>query len=75
MARVTITIEDLLHGVMRVTASPSAESLIKALKGGHKLSKAEKTAFTCLDIIWRMSKMDGPDKITLPSKAPRGLIC
>lgn len=67
MAKVTLTIEDLPDGKVKVTSDPKMEVLIKMEVSGYGLSSAEGYAFACLNKIREISKSNSADnKIIIP---------
>jgi hypothetical protein len=67
MARVTITIEDLENGKVRVVSDPSFENMIRAEISGHTISSAFGYAFTAINAIRNEAKKTEPEnRILIP---------
>lgn len=66
MAQVTITIEDLPNGGVKVVATPNLETMFKMLDSGNDLTASHGYAFTALNAIKKASNEKDPLKIIVP---------
>lgn len=60
MAKVTITIEDLVDGKVRTVCDPNFETMIKMQMSGNDLTAAHGYALKALNAIIRSSKENDP---------------
>ena len=67
MAKVTIEIEDIADGKVKVVATPNVETIFKMAESGHDLTSAHGYAFQALNAIRQHSKSQDPTtKILIP---------
>jgi hypothetical protein len=67
MAKVTIIIEDIPHGKVKVVATPNVQEMFQMAESGHDLTSAHGYAFQALNAIRQHSKSQDPTtKILIP---------
>jgi hypothetical protein len=66
MAKITITIEDLPNGAVKVAAEPTFETMMKMHLSGDGLTAAHGYAFNAINEIRRTSKQSQIMKVRIP---------
>lgn len=66
MANITIKIEDIDGGKVRITSTPNFETMVKMEISGEKLTGAHGYAFSTLNHLWKLSKQKGPTILEIP---------
>lgn len=66
MAKITITIEDLPNGRLKVACDPSAETMAKRIIGGEKSTSAHGLALAAINAILKEKREQERGKIILP---------
>jgi len=66
MAKVTISIEDLPNGKVKVVSDPTAETMFKMKLSGHELTAAHGYAFAALNKIREESRSLGKLNVLIP---------
>lgn len=66
MAKLTITIEDLPNGRVKMVCTPNFETLVKMDLSGEHLTAAHKYALKVIMTIYKESKAREPSKILIP---------
>lgn len=63
MAKITITIEDLPNGKVKVVADPSFETMASMIVSGENMTSAHGYAMTCIKAVRQESKSKDPQTI------------
>lgn len=63
MAKITITIEDIPGGKVKVVSTPSFETMAKMIQSGEDMSDAHGYALKCINTIREVSKSANPSNI------------
>ena len=66
MAKVVIEIEDKPDGNVKVTCTPTFETMMKMHVSGETLTSAHGYAFQALNAIRKESKSQNPSRILIP---------
>lgn len=66
MAKITISIEDIDGGKVRIVSTPSFETVAKMINSGESVSDAHGYALAMLRRAREISKEKGPIKILIP---------